>query len=287
MLKSNCKVIGMKFVSVLIVMLSLCVSAAKGQSSNCGINTGESTRVFKVGEELKIVVSYNWFFVWTDVVDVWLKTTREVKNGKDAIRVSGFGKSRSFYDWFYQVRDIYETWLDPATLRPLFFNRDINEDGYLLKNFYTYNWDKNQIVARIQKKKDPAYFDTISVSPCASDAISLIYNIRNIDFSRLSPGQSVPVQIVFDSKAHDISIKYDKKETIKVKGVGEFRCIKLSAKMVKSRAFTGKENMFIWLTDDQNRLPIYMESPIKVGTIKARITEMSNLKYPLTSKISK
>lgn len=57
--------------------------------------------------------------------------------------------------------------------------------------------------------------------------------------------------------------------------------------MVKSRAFTGKENMFIWLTDDQNRLPIYMESPIKVGTIKARITEMSNLKYPLTSKISK
>lgn len=287
MLNMICKVNKMRSVFVLFAFLLIYSNAALGQSSNCGISSGESSRVFKVGEELKIVVSYNWFFVWTDVVDVWLKTTKEVKNGKEAIRVSGFGKSRSFYDWFYQVRDIYETWLDPVTLRPLFFNRDINEDGYLLKNFYTYNWDNNQIVIRVQKKKDPAYYDTISVSPCASDAISLIYNIRNIDFNKLSPGQSIPVQIVFDSKAHDISIRYDKKETIKVKGMGEFRCIKLSAKMVKSRAFTGKENMFIWLTDDQNRLPIYMESPIKVGTIKARITEMSNLKYPLTSKINK
>lgn len=287
MLNMICKVDKMRSVFVLFAFLLVYGNAALGQSSNCGISSGESSRVFKVGEELKIIVSYNWFFVWTDVVDVWLKTTKEVKNGKEAIRVSGFGKSRSFYDWFYQVRDIYETWLDPVTLRPLFFNRDINEDGYLLKNFYTYNWDNNQIVIRVQKKKDPAYYDTISVSPCASDAISLIYNIRNIDFNKLSPGQSIPVQIVFDSKAHDISIRYDKKETIKVKGMGEFRCIKLSAKMVKSRAFTGKENMFIWLTDDQNRLPIYMESPIKVGTIKARITEMNNLKYPLTSKINK
>lgn len=272
--------------SILFAIFSLGIAVGYGQVNSCGINTNEASRVFKVGEELKIVVSYNWFFVWTDVVDVDLKLSREVKNGKDALRVSGFGKSRSFYDWFYQVRDIYETWLDPATLRPLYFNRDINEDGYLLKNFYTYDFPNNRIVSRVQKKKDPAYLDTIAITPCANDAISLIYNLRNIDFNRLSPGQSIPVQLVFDSKSHNILIKFEKRETIKVKGMGSYKCIKLSAKMVKSRAFTGKENMFIWLTDDQNRLPIYMESPIKVGTIKARITEMSNLKYPLTSKVS-
>lgn len=276
----------MRFIVVILLLLFVGEYTVAGEVGDCRVNTSESSRAFKVGEELKIVVSYNWFFVWTDVVDVNLKVSREVKNGKDAIRISGFGKSRPFYDWFYQVRDIYETWLDPNSLRPIFFNRDIDEDGYILKNFYTYDWDKGKIYSRVQKKSNPPRIDTIAISSCANDVISLIYNLRNLDFSNISPGQNIPIQIVFDSKAHSVNVKFEKRETIKVKGAGEFKCLKLTAKMVKSRAFTGKESMYIWLTDDSNRLPIYMESPIKVGTIKARITEMSNLKYPLTSKVS-
>lgn len=268
--------------SLAIVALAVAVNA---QSSNgCGLNTNPSSRTFRTDEELKIVVSYNWFFVWTDVVDVWLKVSEDKKLGKEAIRISGYGKSRPFYDWFYQVRDIYETWLDPNTLRPIYFNRDINEDGYTLKNFYTYDWPNKRILAKIQRRKDPAYEDTIAITSCTNDAVSLIYNIRSIDFSKLQPGDRIPIDLAVDSKVHTISIKFEKVEVIKVKGVGKFRCLKLSAKMIKGRAFTGKESMFIWITDDGNRLPIYMESPIKVGTIKARITEMKNLRYPLSSK---
>lgn len=259
----------------------------KAQVNKCGVDTSLERRSFKNGEELKIVVSYNWFFIWTDVVDVWLKVSDTQKNGLDVVNIHGYGKSRPFYDWFYQVRDVYETWLDPITLRPVFFNRDINEDGYTLKNFYTYDYKNDIIVANIQKRKNPAYIDTIKASKCTNDAISLIYNMRNMDYSKMQPGQTFPIEIAIDEKVHNILIRYDGKEIIKVKGMGQYRTIKLSAKMIKGRAFTGKENMFIWLTDDKNRLPIYMESPIKVGTIKARITEMKNLKFPLSSKITK
>lgn len=266
-----------------IMLVAMLVSA---QRNSCKLDTSLDTRAFRTDEEIKIVVSYRWFLVWTDVVDVWLKLSAEKKDGKDAIRINGYGKSRPFYDWFYQVRDIYETWLDPSSLRPLFFNRDVNEDGYLLKNFYTYDWDNKRILARIQKRNKPAYLDTIAITPCTNDVISLIYSIRNVDFSKLQLGDRFSIDLAVDDKVHSIAIKYDKVETIKVKGMGFFRCIKLSAKMVKSRAFTGKENMFIWITADQNRLPIYMESPIKVGTIKARITEMKNVRYPLASKVA-
>jgi hypothetical protein len=258
---------------------------ASAQRRISRIDTSSGGCAFRIDEEIKIVVSYSWFFVWTDVVDVWLKLSAEKKNGKDAIRINGFGKSRPFYDWFYQVRDTYETWLDPSSLRPIFFNRDVNEDGYLIKNFYTYDWGNKRILARIQKRSKPAYIDTIAITSSTHDVISLIYNIRNIDFSKLQPNERFPIELAIDDKVHFLSFKFDKKETIRVKGMGKFRCIKLSAKMMKGRAFTGKENMFIWLTDDDNRLPIYMESPIKVGTIKARITEMKNLKFPLSSKV--
>lgn len=266
-----------------LMMLSV---TANSQSNQCGANVPPQSRSFKNGEELKIVVSYNWFLIWTDVVDVWLKVSDTKKNGLNLINVRGYGMSRPFYDWFYQVRDVYETWLDPVTLRPKYFNRDINEDGYLLKNFYVFDFPNEQIVATIQKKKNPPTVDTIKVSYCTNDVISLIYNMRNMDFSAMKKGKTFPIEVAVDSKVHTVMIKYDGKETIKVRGLGYFRTIRLSAKMMKNRAFTGKENMIIWLTDDQNHLPIYMESPIKIGTVKARITEMKNLKYPLTSKVN-
>jgi Protein of unknown function (DUF3108). len=270
----------------LLAVLVLVGMFGSAQRRSSQLDTSKDSRAFRVDEEIKIVVSYSWFFVWTDVVDVWLKLSAETKNGKDAIRINGFGKSRPFYDWFYQVRDTYETWLDPASLRPIFFNREVDEDGYLIKNFYTYDWSNKRILARIQKKKDPARMDTIAITSHTNDVISLIYNIRNIDFTKIQPNERFPIELAIDDKVQTLSFKFDKVETIRVKGMGKFRCIKLSAKMVKGRAFTGKENMFIWLTADNNRLPIYMESPIKVGTIKARITEMKNLKYPLSSKVS-
>lgn len=268
---------------VAAMLVGLLVSA---QRNGCKVDTSLDSRAFRADEEIKIVVSYSWFFVWTDVVDVWLKLNTERKNGKDAIHINGFGKSRPFYDWFYKVRDTYETWLDPTSLRPIFFNRDVNEDGYTIKNFYTYDWSNKRIVARIQKRKKPAYIDTIAITSCTNDVISLVYSIRNIDFSKLQLDERIPIELAMDDKLHSLSFKYDKVETIRVKGMGHFRCIKLSAKMVKGRAFSGKESMHIWLTDDENRLPIYMESPIKVGTIKARITEMKNLKYPLSSRVT-
>ena len=269
----------------LLVVFAAANVLAYAQRNSCRLDTNKNACAFRTDEEIKIVVSYSWFLVWTDVVDVWLKLSTETKNGQEAIRISGFGKSRPFYDWFYQVRDTYETWLDPSTLRPIFFNRDVNEDGYLIKNFYTYDWDNKRILARIQRRSDPAYLDTIAITACTNDVISLVYSIRNIDFSKLQLNERFPIELAMDDKVHSLSFKFDKVETIRVRGMGKFRCIKLSAKMVKGRAFTGKENMFIWLTNDENRLPIYMESPIKIGTIKARITEMKNLKYPLSSKV--
>ncbi|MDR2886110.1 MAG: DUF3108 domain-containing protein, partial [Rikenellaceae bacterium] len=42
---------------------------------------------------------------------------------------------------------------------------------------------------------------------------------------------------------------------------------------------------FIWISDDQNKIPLYIESPIRVGSIRARMKKFDGLKYPLDSKI--
>ena len=41
--------------------------------------------------------------------------------------------------------------------------------------------------------------------------------------------------------------------------------------------------MNVWVTDDPNHVPIRIESPIVVGTIKIDMMQYKNLRYPLSS----
>ena len=42
--------------------------------------------------------------------------------------------------------------------------------------------------------------------------------------------------------------------------------------------------MFVWVTDDQNKVPLMFESPILVGKVQGTLVEFKNLKGPLDSK---
>jgi hypothetical protein len=80
-------------------------------------------------------------------------------------------------------------------------------------------------------------------------------------------------------------MRYRGKVTKKVRKLGKFRCLKFSGYLVEGDIFKGGEDLELWVTDDKNRIPVWIESPIKVGKIKARLVEHENLKYELDSKI--
>ena len=49
--------------------------------------------------------------------------------------------------------------------------------------------------------------------------------------------------------------------------------------------FEGGEKMTIWVTDDENHIPVRIETPIVVGTIKVDMVGYENIRYPLSSLI--
>ena len=51
--------------------------------------------------------------------------------------------------------------------------------------------------------------------------------------------------------------------------------------------FTGEEDMLIWVTDDDNRIPVCFEAPILVGTASGRLAGYSGLKHPFTALVKK
>jgi hypothetical protein len=45
--------------------------------------------------------------------------------------------------------------------------------------------------------------------------------------------------------------------------------------------------MTVWVSDDANHVPVRINSPISVGSIKVDLMKFTNLKYPFASLISK
>ena len=77
------------------------------------------------------------------------------------------------------------------------------------------------------------------------------------------------------------------RETIKVKGLGTVRTIKFAAKLLEGEVFKGEEDMLIWVSDDSNRLPVFFEAPLLVGTARGRMTGYEGLKYPFEALVEK
>jgi Protein of unknown function (DUF3108) len=75
------------------------------------------------------------------------------------------------------------------------------------------------------------------------------------------------------------------KETVKTR-YGKFKAILLKPMLIKGTIFEGGEKMNVWVSDDQNHIPLRIESPISVGSVKVDMMGYQNLRYPLTSRIS-
>lgn len=239
---------------------------------------------FAHDEQITYVVSYTWLFVWTDVGEAHFTVNSDTKCDRETLHLRATGNSYPFYDWFFKVRDVYESWVDPTTLQPLYFNRDINEGGYTKENEYKFDWDNNEVNARIRRRGGHNRFYTIPVKPCTYDVVTAIYVARNLKFENLKVGKSFPVDVILDREIYNVKYTFLAREEKKVKGAGTFKTLKFRVELVAGDVFKEGQYLYVWVTDDPNRIPVYVESPIRVGTVRARISSWSGLKHSLTAK---
>ncbi|MBA7528689.1 hypothetical protein ES705_20877 [subsurface metagenome] len=242
-----------------------------------------SNSTFKSGEEITYVASYSWFIVWTDVGQVKLTINETEFNGKPSYQFTGIGKTFKNWDWIFKVRDTFETTVDKNTLRPLSSGRNIREGNYRQEDYYIYNFDDTVVYAKNKTNENPTTLDTLQITPCTFDIMSALLYARNIDFSSYTIGDTIPVTVILDKELYPIYIRYLGIEDYKVKHIGKFECIKFSVMLIEGDMFHEGENMTIWATNDKNRIVVYAESPILVGSVKVRLAQVNNNRYPFTS----
>jgi hypothetical protein len=259
----------------LVAMLSLrFVKRVSPDQINCDI----SNHAFYSGEELVYETSYNWGFVWLDAGYVVFKVQKDDYKGIPCYKLSGIGGTYPSYDWIYKVRDRFECWVDTVSIKPYRYIRDVKEGGRTFYNECFFNHVKGKAYCVTNEQKKLPRLDTVTIVPCSFDPLSMIYYSRNADFSKCRVNDTVPISLFLDNKIYSLYLRYLGKDKLKLSDKSEHNCIKFSPLLVEGTIFKGGEGMVVWATDDQNRIPLYVEAPISVGSVKAKIVSWKGVK---------
>lgn len=244
---------------------------------------------FQAGEEMSFTMHYTWGMIDSDVGSATVSLDTVRFNGEKAFLCSVYGKTTRMYDLFFKVREDFKSWFSVDGLRPLKFTRDTFEGKYKAKNTYIYDWKAAEphIIADVYSSSSGQRNLELPLTPCTFDLPALFFFARNIDMTKVEPGRRYPMTFAIDDDIYNVYFIFYGPEVIKVKGLGTVRTIRFAAKLLAGEVFTGEEDMMIWISDDDNRVPVYFEAPILVGTASGRMNGYSGLKYPFSALIDK
>jgi len=229
---------------------------------------------FKRGEQLSFRVHYGIL----DAGEATLSVTDEARElgGRKTYHVVGLGTSKGTFDWFFKVRDRYETYIDEKALVPWLFVRRIEEGGYKCSQDYVFNHYSEKVSVGDGK--------VFPIEPNMQDMLSAFYQARNLDLSNAKPGQLFSLKCFVDNEIWPLQVKFIGRETVET-DAGTFKCLKFRPIVQKGRVFKKEEDLNVWLTDDKNHIPVKGQADILVGSIKMELTKYSGLANPI-SKIN-
>lgn len=235
---------------------------------------------FKSGEELNFLVYYDAPLIgklYAGKAVLELEKTGEIIDGHAVFHAIGRGNSIGSFDFFYKVRDRFESWFDESDFRSYKYLRRTNEGGYVMNDDVRFDYEKGKSISR-QTEKD--------IGESVQDLVSAFYFARTLDISNVPIGGSFPLDFFLDDSLYTSVIIYEGKEIIETR-LGKFHAMKFKPMVVKGEVFDHPYPLFLWVTDDKNRIPILIKSEIIIGSIKVELYKFKNLKHPMDAKIEK
>ncbi len=247
-----------------LVLASCCLSEVLAQDL---VKTAEPA--FKTGEKLSYRLKYGFFTAAE--ANIRVEESPIKFDGSPAYHIIAEGKTAGAFDVFYKVRNRYETYVDQSTLQPYFYAENRRESDYRHSDKVTFDHTHNKITAA-----KGVYPFTGKVF----DFLSAYYFARCIDISKIHVGQKFDLQYFLEDGVHILSITYVGKEKMQC-SMGTFNCLKFNPTIIPGRIFKKNSKLYLWITDDNNRIPVKAQVELVVGSLTMDLTNTTGLKYAL------
>ena len=239
--------------------------------------TPEKERAFDTGEWFKFRIHYGLINAGYATLEV----QEAVKNNKKVYHAIGKGYTTGMSRFFFKVDDNYESYFDKETGNPYQFVRRIDEGGYKKNQEGFFNQSTKKILVKDYKN---ATENTFSFPDNTQDIVSTFYYLRNYPtIDKLKVGESVAIDMFFDNETNKFKLKFIGTQDIETK-FGIVPTMVFRPLVQSGRVFKEQESLTVWISDDDNKLPIRIKADLAVGSIKADLDGFKGLKYSFKVK---
>ncbi len=230
-------------------------------------------RAFGVGEKLVFDVSYGMVTAGEAILAIprldWI-------DARQTFAVEVTVSSLPSFSWIYKVDDLYRTFIDVQSVVPLRFEQHIREGSY--RRDFVATFDQARHIARTTDDKE------YEIPPYVHDIMSAFYYVRTIDFTGRATGDLIMLKNFYKDKTHDLAVKILGRQELEV-AAGTFNTIVLEPMVREGGLFKSEGRIVVWLSDDELKIPLRINSKVVIGSIDTELREYSGLQGRPTSLI--
>jgi hypothetical protein len=195
-------------------------------------------------------------------------TSDTVINNRPVLHTKFTVGSTGLMDKIMRVRNVYESYYDENTLTPVRSRMDIKEGKFEYYDEVTYFQAEEYLESKKNGRTDmPKGEHTL-------DIISAIFNARLYDWDNRRVNDTVTVQVYFRNKLFPMHVVYKGKERVNT-DTGKIVCIKLVPKTAPGTLFKKDEEMTVWFSDDNHKIPVCLSMKLAIGAVKFTLTEVT------------
>lgn len=226
---------------------------------------------FRVGEKVTLEASY--FSVVAGDVTIEVRPFVEV-NGQKSYNFAGTAKSTSVFAMFYAVDDWFETLVDFNTFVPYSYSLHVKESKQLRETRTIFDnvkghavfWDK-KINAEKKLEEQKKEWD---IPPFSQNVFTAVFYLRTFN---LVPGKKVSFRLGHEKENLIVSAEVLRRETISTPA-GDFNTLVIKPNIALNGEFKPVGDNFLWLTDDDRKFLVRIESKIKIGKLVGVVKEL-------------
>ncbi|OGU56894.1 MAG: hypothetical protein A2X64_02575 [Ignavibacteria bacterium GWF2_33_9] len=228
---------------------------------------------FGFGENLEYNVGYKFIVAGTG----YLKIDKNpvIKSGRKSYVVKFEVKSLESLDFLYKVRDAFISIIDIGGIFSWEFRQKVREGNY--KRDSRAEFDQVNHKAYVKK-------NIYDIPEYVHDIISAFYYVRTLELNKFKNGHVLYLKNFFKDTTYTLGVKVHGKQTCEVEA-GKFNCILIEPLVNQGGLFQSDGSIYIWLTDDDRKMPVKVATKIPIGFVEARLTSYRGLRGPLNSKI--
>ncbi len=225
------------------------------------------------GERLVFDVKYGFISAAEAVMQI---QSIEYEGKTPALKFISETKTYSFFDAIFKVRDKIESVWDKDKNVSLRFTKQLNEGRYKQYRIHTYNpVDNTSIYSRYNHTRKDFSEVKMGIPEKTQDILSAFYWMRT---QKLEVGKNLEVNVTADGESHIARILILRKETISTI-FGKTDCLVIKPELKGEAIFKQSGDIIIWVTNDEYKIPVRMESKVVFGSFKAILQSAQNVPY--------